>query len=145
LKRHPVKGLTGTSNDEEYEVPCPSCGAENFIVFGKYGFFSTTDSMYMEPSTTARQVPLRPMGLMTLWPPTVTSRTDRDRPGNNEASGIRPGRVASSRRAVGKKQVADAVTVDECRGIGVAAVEVRRTQGLFAAVVAGRAQEVGLD
>lgn len=47
-------------NDEEYEVPCPSCCAENFIVFGTYGFFSTTDSMYMEPSGTARRVPLRP-------------------------------------------------------------------------------------
>ncbi|MEJ8659763.1 hypothetical protein [Streptomyces sp. MS1.AVA.4] len=47
-------------NNEEYEVPCPSCSAENFIAFGEYGFFSTTDSMYMEPSTTARQVPLRP-------------------------------------------------------------------------------------
>ncbi|MFI0961024.1 hypothetical protein ACH4S8_06375 [Streptomyces sp. NPDC021080] len=47
-------------NDEEYEVPCPACGTENFIAFGEYGFFSTTDSMYMEPSTSARQVPLRP-------------------------------------------------------------------------------------
>ncbi|MCT9010700.1 hypothetical protein [Streptomyces rhizosphaerihabitans] len=47
-------------NDEEYEVPCPTCDTENFIVFGEYGFFSTTDSMYMRTSTSARQVPLRP-------------------------------------------------------------------------------------
>ncbi|MBP5861138.1 hypothetical protein QBA57_11940 [Streptomyces scabiei] len=47
-------------NDEEYEVPCPSCGTENFIVFGECGFFSTTDSMYMKASTSAGQVPLRP-------------------------------------------------------------------------------------
>ncbi|WRZ88673.1 hypothetical protein OHB54_06125 [Streptomyces sp. NBC_01007] len=46
-------------NDEEYEVPCPTCDTENFIVFGEYGFFSTTDSMYMRTSTSARQVPLR--------------------------------------------------------------------------------------
>ncbi|MDX3548214.1 hypothetical protein PV729_37115 [Streptomyces europaeiscabiei] len=53
-------------NDEEYEVPCPSCSAENFIAFGKYGFFSTTDSMYMEPSPTARQVPLLPQAPTAL-------------------------------------------------------------------------------
>ncbi|MCZ1002041.1 hypothetical protein O1M63_34875 [Streptomyces mirabilis] len=53
-------------NDEEYEVPCPSCSAQNFIVFGKYGFFSTTDSMYMEPTTRARQVPLRPQAPAAL-------------------------------------------------------------------------------
>ncbi|MFC9092156.1 hypothetical protein [Streptomyces sp. NPDC057072] len=46
-------------NDEEYEVPCPACGSENFIVFGQYGHFSTTDSMYMKHAT-ARRVPLRP-------------------------------------------------------------------------------------
>ncbi|KAB1978649.1 hypothetical protein [Streptomyces triticiradicis] len=47
-------------NNEEYEVPCPSCDTENFIVFGEYGFFSTIDGMYMRPSTTAKRVPLRP-------------------------------------------------------------------------------------
>jgi len=46
-------------NDEEYEVPCPQCEAENFIAFGQYGCFSTTDSMYMRESHT-RKVPLRP-------------------------------------------------------------------------------------
>ncbi|MEV6015934.1 MULTISPECIES: hypothetical protein [unclassified Streptomyces] len=40
-------------------MPCAWCCAENFIAFGKSGFFSTTDCMYMEPSTTAKQVPLR--------------------------------------------------------------------------------------
>ncbi|MFI0222948.1 hypothetical protein [Streptomyces lydicus] len=53
-------------NDEEYEVPCPSCSAENFIVFGKYGYFSTTDSMYMKPSATERQVRLRPQAPAAL-------------------------------------------------------------------------------
>ncbi|WP_062651742.1 hypothetical protein [Streptomyces maremycinicus] len=53
-------------NDEEYEVPCPSCSTENFIVFGEYGFFSTTDSMYMRASTSAGQVPLRPRTSATL-------------------------------------------------------------------------------
>ncbi|MFD7872922.1 hypothetical protein ACFV5G_02135 [Streptomyces sp. NPDC059766] len=48
-------------NDEEYEVPCPSCATENFIVLGEHGFFSTTDGMYMKPSAAAaKQVPLRP-------------------------------------------------------------------------------------
>ncbi|MFK0167492.1 hypothetical protein ACIQU5_01675 [Streptomyces sp. NPDC090306] len=56
----------GGLNDEEYEVPCPSCSAENFIAFGEYGFFSTTDSMYMKASTTARQVPLRPQAPAAL-------------------------------------------------------------------------------
>ena len=35
-------------NNEEYEVPCPRCEDENFIVFGGYGYFSTADSMYMK-------------------------------------------------------------------------------------------------
>ena len=33
---------------EEYEVWCPHCEAENFIVFAKYGYFSTLDNMYMK-------------------------------------------------------------------------------------------------
>ncbi|WNO73274.1 hypothetical protein [Streptomyces sp. AM8-1-1] len=46
-------------NSEEYEVPCPRCEAENFIVFGEYGHFSTLDEMYMrEPS--AGNKPLMP-------------------------------------------------------------------------------------
>jgi len=52
-------------NDEEYEVPCPVCGSENFIAFGEYGFFSTTDGMYMKP-TAARKVPLRPLAPAAL-------------------------------------------------------------------------------
>ncbi|MGW2052068.1 hypothetical protein ACWCPF_44190 [Streptomyces sp. NPDC001858] len=47
-------------NDEEYEVAGPSCGMEDFIVFGEYGFFSSTDCMYMEPSGSARRVRVRP-------------------------------------------------------------------------------------
>jgi hypothetical protein len=33
---------------EEYEVPCPHCEARNFIVFARYGYFSTLDDMYMK-------------------------------------------------------------------------------------------------
>ncbi|GAB2467666.1 hypothetical protein [Streptomyces incanus] len=43
----------------EYEVSCPACASENFIVLGEDGFFSTTDSMYMEQPG-ARKVPLQP-------------------------------------------------------------------------------------
>jgi hypothetical protein len=46
-------------NDEEYEVPCPECEAENFVAFGGYGHFSTTDSMYMREGP-ARKLPLHP-------------------------------------------------------------------------------------
>jgi hypothetical protein len=46
-------------NDGEYEVPCPSCGVENFVAFGPYGHFTTLDSMYMnEPD--AERIPLQP-------------------------------------------------------------------------------------
>lgn len=38
-----LHGLSG----EEFEVPCPMCEAENFVVFGEYGHFSTTDGFYM--------------------------------------------------------------------------------------------------
>ncbi|MER7173419.1 hypothetical protein [Streptomyces mesophilus] len=50
-----IDGLNG----EEYELPCPACETENFIVFGEHGYFSTTDSMYMR-HTPARHLPLRP-------------------------------------------------------------------------------------
>lgn len=33
---------------EEYEVPCPHCERENFIVFASYGYFSTLDDLYMK-------------------------------------------------------------------------------------------------
>jgi hypothetical protein len=46
-------------NDEEYEVPCPACASENFVAFGQYGCFSTTDSMYMRDSP-SRKLPLEP-------------------------------------------------------------------------------------
>src|SRR5690606_13208993 len=55
-------------NDDEYEVPCPICSAENFIVFGEYGFFSTTDSVYMNESA-AKKVPLRPADVSALEGP----------------------------------------------------------------------------
>ncbi|MFD5254043.1 hypothetical protein ACFWM5_14560 [Streptomyces bobili] len=55
-------------NDDEYEVPCLACSAENFIVFGEYGFFSTTDSMYMNESA-AKKVPLRPADASALEGP----------------------------------------------------------------------------
>ncbi|WP_199551874.1 hypothetical protein [Streptomyces sp. N35] len=50
-----IDGLNG----EEYELPCPACETENFIVFGEHGYFSTTDSMYMR-DTPAKHLPLRP-------------------------------------------------------------------------------------
>jgi hypothetical protein len=46
-------------NTEEYEIPCPRCDAENFVVFGQYGHFSTIDSMYMNNAETKR-IPLLP-------------------------------------------------------------------------------------
>ncbi|MGW1588342.1 hypothetical protein [Streptomyces sp. NPDC002386] len=52
-------------NDDEYEVPCPSCSTENFIAFGEYGCFSTTDSMYMN-ETTAKKMPLQPADTSAL-------------------------------------------------------------------------------
>lgn len=52
-------------NGEEYEVPCPACGAENFIAFGEHGFFSTTDSMYMN-ETAAKKTPLQPADCAAL-------------------------------------------------------------------------------
>ncbi|MEV5733385.1 hypothetical protein [Streptomyces sp. NPDC052292] len=52
-------------NDDEFEVPCPSCSTENFVAFGEYGFFSTTDSMYMS-ETTARKMPLQPADTSAL-------------------------------------------------------------------------------
>jgi hypothetical protein len=50
--------LDGLS-DGEYEVPCPSCGSENFVVFGAYGHFTTLDSLYMKNADTIR-VALKP-------------------------------------------------------------------------------------
>ncbi|MGC5005205.1 hypothetical protein [Streptomyces sp. NBC_00353] len=50
-----IDGLNG----EEYELPCPACETENFVVFGEHGYFSTTDDMYMR-HTPAKQLPLQP-------------------------------------------------------------------------------------
>ncbi len=50
-----------------------------------------------------------------------------------------------SGRAVRQQEVEGAVPVDERGGVGAAAVEVRRSQRLLAAVVAGGAEEVGAD
>jgi len=44
---------------EEFELPCPDCEAENFIVFGEYGYFSTIDDMYMN-NTGNQRIPLQP-------------------------------------------------------------------------------------
>jgi hypothetical protein len=50
-----LDGLIG----EEFELPCPQCEAENFIVFGQHGYFSTIDDMYMN-NTSSKRTPLRP-------------------------------------------------------------------------------------
>lgn len=50
-----LEGLT----DGEYAVACPACESDNYVAIGPYGFFSTTDSMYMNEGTTGK-VPLRP-------------------------------------------------------------------------------------
>ncbi|MFF3559957.1 hypothetical protein ACFYXS_07975 [Streptomyces sp. NPDC002574] len=52
-------------NDEEYEVVCPACESENFIVFGEHGYFSTTDTMYMR-QTAGRRLPLQPLAPSSL-------------------------------------------------------------------------------
>lgn len=54
-------------NDEEYEVPCPHCDTENFVVFGKYGRFSTLDGRYMEAAEAPRE-PLEPASPANLSP-----------------------------------------------------------------------------
>jgi hypothetical protein len=54
-------------NDEEYEVPCPSCGTGNFVVFGKDGHFTTLDSMYMNKPDGER-IPLQPKQPHDLGP-----------------------------------------------------------------------------
>jgi hypothetical protein len=46
-------------NDGEYLLPCPRCGAENFIAFGEHGHFSTLDGIYMNHAGAGR-MPLRP-------------------------------------------------------------------------------------
>ena len=52
--------LEGLANDE-YEVPCPHCEADNFIAFGEHGCFSTLDAMYMnDTSSTRKRIPLQP-------------------------------------------------------------------------------------
>lgn len=52
-------------NDGEHVVACPACEAENFVAFGRYGCFTTTDSMYMRESP-ARKIPLIPADPATL-------------------------------------------------------------------------------
>ncbi len=56
-----LHGLSG----EEFEVPCPACEAENFVVFGEYGYFSTTDSLYMNEATGHRKE-LQPAAISSL-------------------------------------------------------------------------------
>jgi hypothetical protein len=55
-------------NDGEYVVACPACAAENFVAFGRYGCFTTTDSMYMRDSA-APKLPLTPAAPATLRGP----------------------------------------------------------------------------
>jgi hypothetical protein len=50
---------------EEFELPCPDCETENFIVFGQYGYFSTLNDMYMK-NTGSKRIPLRPAAPATL-------------------------------------------------------------------------------
>lgn len=52
---------------EEYELPCPRCYAENFVVFGEYGHFTTLESLYMNKPDAAR-IPLRPKQPHDLGP-----------------------------------------------------------------------------
>jgi hypothetical protein len=52
---------------EEYEVPCPLCSAENFVVFGEHGHFTTLESLYMSKSD-ARRIPLLPKHQHELGP-----------------------------------------------------------------------------
>ncbi|MFJ1751340.1 hypothetical protein [Kitasatospora sp. NPDC088134] len=45
--------------EEEYEVACPACETDNYVVFGEHGHFTTTDGFYMNRDTAPRH-PLRP-------------------------------------------------------------------------------------
>jgi hypothetical protein len=54
-------------NFEEYEVPCPSCGTDNFVAFGEYGHFTTLDDMYMDKPDGER-IPLQPKQAHDLGP-----------------------------------------------------------------------------
>ncbi|MFF4168070.1 hypothetical protein [Streptomyces sp. NPDC001741] len=56
-----LHGLSGG----EFEVPCPACEAENFVVFGEYGYFSTTDSFYMNEAAGHRR-DLQPAAVSSL-------------------------------------------------------------------------------
>lgn len=55
-------------NDEEYAVPCPRCETENFVAIGRYGYFTTLDSMYMRHTDSHREAlqPRRPQDLSPL-------------------------------------------------------------------------------
>ena len=46
-------------NTEEYEVACPRCDEESFVAFGRYGAFTTHDSMYVRDTDSPR-LPLLP-------------------------------------------------------------------------------------
>lgn len=48
----------GVSN-EEFELPCPHCEGENFVVFGAEGRFSTIEPLYTT-ITDGKRLPLRP-------------------------------------------------------------------------------------
>jgi hypothetical protein len=45
---------------QEFELPCPNCKVDNFVVFGEAGHFSTIEPLYMT-KTESRNLPLRPV------------------------------------------------------------------------------------
>ena len=49
----------------EFELPCPDCETENFIVFGEYGYFSTLDGLYMN-NMGGKRKPLQPVPVSGL-------------------------------------------------------------------------------
>ncbi|WP_432059657.1 hypothetical protein [Streptomyces sp. S1] len=61
------EGVAGWSEDlawglgnEEYEVSCPGCGTDLFVVFGERGFFCTAEDHALSDDVETR--PLRPAG-----------------------------------------------------------------------------------
>ncbi|MGE9695808.1 hypothetical protein [Streptomyces sp. NRRL F-5630] len=59
------ENLAGGLVNEEYEVPCPGCQANLFIVIGERGFFSTSGD-YALSEDDVETVPLRPANPATL-------------------------------------------------------------------------------
>ena len=53
-------------NNEEYQVACPQCEADNFIVFGHHGYYSSLNSSFRSNATNHRSTPLLPTEPPTL-------------------------------------------------------------------------------